>query len=66
MDLNKDLTNGKPFSSDVHVRLSLFYGTARHIPEHFNTLFSGTEQLLNISLHVNSSCLGLWSVIYSY
>ena len=46
--------------------LSLFHGTARHIPEHFNTLFSETEQLFNISLHVNSSCLGLWSNIYSY
>ena len=34
------------------------YSMARHIPEHFNTLFSGTEQLFNISLHVNSSCLG--------
>ena len=42
------------------------YSTERHIPEHFNTLFSGTEQLFNISLHVNSSCLGLWSDIYSY
>ena len=28
---------------------------ARHILEDFNTLFSGTEQLFNISLHVNSS-----------
>ena len=25
--------------------LSLFHGTAWHIPEHFSTLFSGTEQL---------------------
>ena len=33
--------------------LSLFHGTAQHIPEHFNT-FSGTEQLFNIGLHVNS------------
>ena len=37
---------------------------AQHILEYFNTLFSGTEQLFNISLHVNSSCLGLWSDIY--
>ena len=42
------------------------HGTARHIPEQFNPLFSGTEQLFNINLHVNSSCLGLWSDIYSY
>ena len=42
------------------------HGTAWHIPEQFNTSFSGTEQLFNISLHVNSSCLGLWSDIYSY
>ena len=42
------------------------HSMTRHILEHFNTLFSGTEQLFNISLHVNSSCLGLWSDIYSY
>ena len=39
---------------------------AWHILEPFNTLFSGTEQLFNISLHVNSSCLGPWSdVLYT-
>ena len=26
------------------------HGTARHIPEQFNTLFFGTEQLFNINL----------------
>ena len=31
----------------------------------FNTLFSGTEQFFNISLHVNSSCFGLWNDVYS-
>ena len=39
------------------------HGITWHIPEHFNTLFSRMEQLFNISLHVNSSCLGLWSDI---
>ena len=53
------------------MRMSLFHGMARHgtaqqIPKHINILFSGTEQLFNISLHINSSCLGLWSDIYSY
>ena len=50
-------------------RLSLFHGTARHgtaYSGHFNTLFSGTEQLFNISLYVNSSCLGLSNDIHSY
>ena len=51
-------------SSRCNIGLSLFHGTARHIPEHFtHQLFSETEQLFNISLHVNSSCLGLWSDI---
>ena len=54
---------------ELQVCQGCHYSTERHgiyIPEHFNTLFSGTEQLFNISLHVNSSCLGLWSDIYSY
>ena len=36
------------------VCVSLFYGT-----ECFVALLSGTEQLFNISLHENSSCLEL-------
>ena len=39
--------------------VSLFYGTERNGTECSVALFYGTEQLLNISLHEDSSCLGL-------
>ena len=39
--------------------VSLFYRTERNRTECSVALFSRTEQLFNISLHENSSCLGL-------
>ena len=45
------LCENRPYGT---FRVSLFYGTECSI-----ALLSGTEQLFNISLHENSSCLGL-------
>ena len=42
------------------------YSTERNGMFRTVALLSGMEQLFNISLHKNSSCLGLWSDICSY